>query len=288
MPAQVLPRGALVRFHGMRVANAKLALAVAAASVALVLVGCGGSSPGGSGSRGAGPDEIATTCSGSLATPGATPAAGATGASCAQALGAQAAHLDCATATDINTVKGFELGEFNTHTGSATDSKVIATLQSGHCAFTVPAGYIGFFQTTGPLQEGMTIVDFIPRSGENSVTLMLRCPKITNTPCVALSMYSNQTYECVEFVGGQKQILARGTFAGQQFPAPQLEINKPNRLMFSVAGDALHGYINGRQICSGKTSVPLSSSGTAVQIAQAGGSIPASVDLIGFYVFGPA
>lgn len=223
---------------------------------------------------------------GPLATPGTTPSAAV--GSCAESLGGQAAHLDCATATDIRTVKGFQLGEFNTQTGSSTDAKVTATSQSGRCAFTVPAGYIGFLQTKEPIQEGITIVDFIPRSGENSVTLMLRCPKVTNTPCLALSMYSNQTYECVEFMGGQKQTLARGTFAGQQFPAPQLEVNKPNRLVFSVAGDALHGYINGRQICGGKTSVPFTSSGTVVQIAQAGGSAPARVDVMDFYVFASA
>jgi hypothetical protein len=265
----------------MRVAGWRLALWLAAVAVSLVVAACGGSSGGG-------PDEIATTCTGPLATPGATPSAFATLGSCAQSFGGQAAHLDCATATDIRAVKGFRLGEFNTHSGSATDQKVTAASQSGRCAFTVPAGYVGFLQTTEPIQEGMVIVDFIPRSGENSVTLMLRCPSVSNTPCLALSMYSSQTYECNEVTGGKNQTLARGTFAGQRFPAPQLEINKPNRLVFSVEGDAIHGYINGRQICGGKTSVPLTASGTAVQVAQAGGSTPAVVDLIDFYVFGSA
>lgn len=99
-------------------------------------------------------------------------------------------------------------------------------------------------------------------------------------------MYSNEIYECVQFMNGKKQTLARGTFAGQQFPAPQLEVNKPNRLVFSVTGDAISGYINGRQICGGKTTVPVTSSVATAQVAQAGGSAPASVDLIDFYVFG--
>jgi hypothetical protein len=203
-------------------------------------------------------------------------------------LGGQAAHLDCATATDLGTMTGFQLGELNTHTGSATDQKVTAISESGHCAFTVPAGYVGFLQTREPIQEGLTVVDFIPRSGENSVTLLLRCPKVGFMPCLALSMYSNQTYDCVEGMGGKKQTLAHGTFAGQQFPAPQLEVNKPNRLLFSVTGDAISGYINGRQICGGKTTVPLASSAAAVQISQAGGSANARVDLIDFYVFASA
>ena len=259
--AAPLPNGASQRLYGVKVVSARLALCVVAVSVALVVAGCGGSSSG------QGPDEIAAICTGPLATPGATPAAVATGAPCAQSLGRQTAHLDCATATDIGTVKGFALGEFNTHTGSATDRQVTAISQSGHCAFTVPAGYIGFLQTEEPIQEGIIIADFIPRGGENSVTLMLRCPSVSNAPCVLLSMYSNQTYGCVQFMDGKMQTFAHGTFAGQQFPAPQLEINKPNRLVFSVMGDAISGYINGRQICSGKTSVPLTSSGTAVQIA---------------------
>lgn len=272
----------------MRVGSAKLASSVAEALAALIVAGCGGTSPGASGNRGGGPDEFAAMCTGPLATPGAAPSALASSGSCAQSLGAQAAHLECATTTDIAKLKEFRLGEFNTHTGSATDGNVTATSQSGRCALTVPAGYIGFLQTKEPAQEGMTIVDFIPRTGDNSVTLMLRCPKVTNTPCLALSMYSNETYQCIEFMGGQKHTLAQGTFAGQQFPAPQLEVNKPNRLVFSVTRDAISGYINGRQICGGKTSVPFTASGTAVQIAQAGGSAPASVDLIDFYVFGSA
>jgi hypothetical protein len=260
-------------------ARSRLAMCVAAVSVSLMLAACDGGSGGG-------PDEIAAVCAGPLATPGAAPSALASPGSCAQSLGVQAAHLDCATATDFGSLKGFQLGEFNTHTGSAADQKVTPISQSGRCAFTVPAGYIGFLHTKESAQEGMTIVDFIPRSGENSVTLMLRCPSVSNTPCLLLSMYSNQTYECGQFMEGKNQTFARGTFAGQKFPAPQLEINKPNRLVFSVTGDAISGYINGRQICGGKTSVPFTASGAAVQIAQAGGSAPASVDLIDFYVFG--
>ena len=259
----------------------RLARWAAAVTFLLVLAACGRPAGGR-------PDEIAAICAGPLATPGVTPTATATAGSCAATLGPQAAHLDCATVTDMAAMNGFQLGEFNTHTGSATDQKVTATSQAGHCAFTVPAGYIAFIQAKASTEEGTTIVDFIPRSGENSVTLMLRCPKITNTPCLALSMYSNQIYECVQATDGKKQLLARGTFAGQQFPAPQLEVNKPNRLMFSVKGDAVSGSINGRQICGGATTVPLVPSRTAVQIAQAGGSTPAIVELIDFYVFGSA
>lgn len=265
----------------MMAARSRLATCVAAMWVSLMFAACGGRSGGG-------PDEMAAICAGSLATPGAAPSALASSGSCAQSLGALADHLDCATATDIGSLKGFTLGEFNTHTGSAKDQKVTAISQAGRCAFTVPAGYIGFLHTNESTQEGMTIVDFIPRSGENSVTLMLRCPSVSNTPCLLLSMYSNQKYECGQFMDGKEQTFARGTFAGQQFPAPQLEANKPNRLVFSVTGDAISGYINGRQICGGKTSVPFTASGAAVQIAQAGGSAPASVELIDFYVFGSA
>lgn len=257
----------------------RLAFLGAALSLGLVLDGCGGS--------GGGPDEIAITCTGPLASPGVAPSADATAGSCVESLGALVAHLDCATA-DIGNLDGFRLGELNTRTGSATDQKVTAIGQSGRCAFTVPAGYIGFIQSTKPIQEGLTVVDFIPRSGDNSVTLLLRCPSVGGTPCLALSMYANQTYECIQVVDGKKQTFARGTFAGQQFPAPQLEVNKPNRLVFSVAGDGISGYINGRQICGGKTTVPLIESAAAVQVAQAGGSTPASVDLIDFYIFGSA
>ena len=263
----------------MKASVEKLKLLVAVVSVALVIAGCGGSAGGG-------PDEFAAICSGPLATPGAAPSAAA--GSCAESLGGHAAHLDCATVTDMGTLNGFQLGEVNTHTGSTTDQKVTAISQSGHCGFTVPAGYVAFIQSKEPIEEGLTIADFIPRSGENSVTLLLRCPKVGDTPCLALSMYSSQTYECIEIMGGKKQTLARGTFAGQQFPAPQLEVNKPNRLVFSVKGDAIDGYINGRQICGGKTTVPVSVSAATVQIAQAGGSTPASVDLIDFYIFGSA
>jgi hypothetical protein len=203
-------------------------------------------------------------------------------------LGEQAAHLDCATTTDMGSLKGFDFRELNTHTGSGSDQRVTAISQSGQCTFTVPAGYVGFLQSKEPVQEGLVIADFIPRSGENSVTLLLRCPKVGGTPCLALSMYSNQTYECVEIVSGEKHMLDRGTFAGQQFPAPQLELNKPNRLVFSVSGDVVTGYINGRQICGGKTAVPSTSSASAVQMAQAGGSAPAQVELIDYYVFGAA
>lgn len=267
----------------MKVAGPRRAQWLAAVSVALVLAACGGSSGTG---NSAGPDEIAITCTGPLATPGVAPSAVI--GSCAESLGGQAAHLDCATATDIGALNGFRFGELNTHTGSATDQKVTATSQSGRCAFTVPAGYVGFLQAKEPIQEGLTIVDFIPRSGDNSVTLMLRCPRVGYMPCLALSMYWNQTYDCAQGIGGKNQTLAHGTFAGQQFPAPQLEVNKPNRLVLSVAGDAVRGYINGRQICGGKTTVPLTSSAPAVQIAQAGGSTPAGVDIIDFYVFGSA
>ena len=83
-------------------------------------------------------------------------------------------------------------------------------------------------------------------------------------------------------------MITHGTFAGQQFPAPKLELNQPNRLVLDVKGDAVLGYINGRQICGGKTSVPLTAAGAAVQIAQAGGTAPATVDIIDFYVFDAA
>jgi hypothetical protein len=269
----------------MRVVGAKGAVWFVTPLIMVVLAACGGSS--GSGNSG-GPDEIAITCTGPLAAPGAAPAAVATPGSCAQSLGGQVAHIDCATATDIGNLNEFRLGELNTHNGSTTDQKVTVSSQSGGCAFTVPAGYVGFLQVKQPIQEGLTIVDFIPRSGENSVTLMLRCPRVGYMPCLALSMYSNQTYDCVQGMGGKNETLAHGTFAGQQFPAPQLEVNKPNRLVFSVTGDAISGYINGRQICGGKTTVPLASSAAAVQISQAGGSANARVDLIDFYVFASA
>ena len=266
--------------YGMKLAGSRLALSVAAASVALVLTGCGGSSGTG------GPDEVAITCSGPLATPGVTPSA--LPGSCAESLGERRAHLDCASVSDIASLNGFQFGEVNTHSASTTEEKVMAAVQSGRCAFTVPAGYVGFLQMKDPIQEGLTVVDFIPRSGENSVTLLLRCPKVGGMPCLALSMYSNQTYECVEVTDGKKQMFARGTFAGQQFPAPQLEVNKPNRLVFSVHSHAVRGLVNGRQISGRKTMVPVAASAATVQIAQAGGSTSARVDLIDFYVFGPA
>jgi len=261
------------------VAGSRLAPWVGALWVLLLLAACGGSGGGR-------PDELAITCTGPLATAGATPSAVA--GSCAQSLGAQVAHLDCATTTDIAQVDGFQLGELNTDNGSSTDRKVVASSRSGRCRMTVPPGYVGYLQTVKPIQDGLTLVDFIPRSGENSLTLLLRCPQVGGTPCLALSMYSTQTYECVQVMDGKKQTLARGTFAGQQFPAPQLEVNQPNRLVFSVTGDAIIGYINGRQICGGKTTVPVTSSAATVQVAQAGGSAPADVDLIDFYVFGSA
>jgi hypothetical protein len=267
----------------MRVAGARLALWLPSVSIALVLAACGGSS----GTRNSdAPDEIAITCTGPLATPGATPSAVATAGSCAQSLGAQVAHADCATAIDMGSMDGFQHSELNTHNGSATDQKVTASSQSGRCVFTVPGGYVAYLQAKEPIQDGLTIVDFIPRSGENSVGLLLRCPKVGYNPCLAVFMYSNQTYDCVEGIGKKtRTTLAHGTFAGQQFPAPQLEVNQPNRLVFSIKGDAVSGYINGRQICGGKTEGPVTSSGAAVQIAQAGGSAPAGVDIIDFYVF---
>lgn len=157
----------------MKVAGPSLALWVVAVSVALVLAACGGSSGGG-------PDEIAITCTGPLATPGAAPS-GLAG-SCAESLGGQVAHADCATVSDIGNLNAFRIGELNTHNGSTTDQKVTASSQASRCAFTVPAGYIGFLQTKDSIQDGLAIVDFIPRSGENSITLLLRCPQVGNTP----------------------------------------------------------------------------------------------------------
>ncbi len=271
----------------MKVTGARFALSVTVVAVVLVLTACAGSgSSGPLNNGGSGPDEIAITCTGPLATPGAAPSAVA--GSCAPSLGRQVAHADCATATDIGKIDGFQVGELNTHNGSATDQKVTASSQSGHCVFTVPGGYVAYLQAKEPIQDGLTIVDFIPRSGENSVGLLLRCPKVGYNPCLAVFMYSNQTYDCVEGIGKKTRTLAHGTFAGQQFPAPQLEVNQPNRLMFSVKGDAVRGYINGRQICGGKTEGPVTSSGAAVQIAQGGGSAPAGVDIIDFYVFAAA
>jgi hypothetical protein len=264
----------------MRVVGVKGAPGFVIALLTVVLAACGGSSGTG---NSAGPDEIAILCTGPLATPGAAPSAVATSGSCVESLGAQVAHADCAT--DIASMDGFQHSELNTHNGSATDQKVTASTQSGHCVFTVPGGYVAYLQAKEPIQDGLTIVDFIPRSGENSVGLLLRCPKVGYNPCLAVFMYSNQTYDCVEGIGKKTRTLAHGTFAGQQFPAPQLEVNQANRLMFSVKGDAVRGYINGLQICGGKTEGPVTSSGAAVQIAQAGGSAPAGVDIIDFYVF---
>jgi hypothetical protein len=268
----------------MKVAGARLALSVTLVTVVIVLTACARSgSSGPLNNGGSGPDEIAITCTGPLATPGAVPSALA--GSCAPSLGRQVAHADCATATDIGKIDGFQVGELNTHNGSATDQKVTASAQSGHCGFTVPGGYVAVMQATQSIQDGLTIVDFIPRSGQSSVGLLLRCPRVGYTPCLGLYMYSSQTYECIEVIDGKAHMLAHGTFAGQQFPAPQLEVSQPNRLVLTVNGDAVRGYINGRQICGGKTGVPLTDAGAAVQIAQAGGSAPASVEIIDSYVF---
>ncbi|HEX9095742.1 MAG TPA: hypothetical protein VF990_06510 [Candidatus Dormibacteraeota bacterium] len=268
----------------MKVAGARFTLSVIVVAAVSVLAACGGSSSSGSlNNGGGGPDEIAITCTGPLATPGAAPSAAP--GSCAPSLGGQVAHADCASAADIGKIDGFQVGELNTQTGSETDQKVAASIRAGHCDFIVPGGYVALMQAEQPIQDGLTIVDFIPRSGQNSVGLLLRCPQVGNTPCLGVYMYSSEAYECVEVVDGKEHTLTRGTFAGQQFPAPQLEVNQPNRLVLDVKGGAVHGYINGRQICGGKTAVPLTPAGATVQIAQAGGSAPAGVDIIDFYVF---
>jgi hypothetical protein len=273
----------------MKVAGARFTVWVIVLAVVPLLAACAGSSSSGSLNHGGGgPDEIAITCSGPLATPGVapTPVAG----SCAQSLGVQVAHFNCAKAADGGNSTEFRFGEINTHTASTTDQQVTMSSQSAGCVVTVPAGYVGALQSIKPLQDGdgLAVVDFVPRSGENSVGLRLRCPKVGGTPCIALFMYSNQTYQCVEVIDGKARALAHGTFAGQQFPAPKLEVNQPNRLVLSVKGDAVSGYINGRQICDGKTGVPLTLSPATLQIAQAGGTAPAAVDIIDFYVFAPA
>jgi hypothetical protein len=251
-------------------------------AVALLLSACGGGNSSG-GSGGLQPDELAISCTGPLATPGATPQAAPS--SCAPTLGGQVAHVDCATVTDLMTIKDARLlGDLNYKTGATSDAMVTTGVQGGRCTFQIPQNYLDALQTTAKVQDGVAIVDFIPRSGASSVGLLMRCPQVGGPDCLAVYMYSNQNYQCLEVVNGKKNELAGGTFAGQQFPAPQLEINKPNRLVISVQGNAVEGYINGRQICAGKTTLSASSSAT-VQITQMGGSAPVQLDIVDFYLY---
>ena len=250
----------------------------------LILSACGGATNGGSGGSAAlKPDELAVSCTGSLAKPGATPIAAPS--SCAPTLGSLVTHVDCATATNLSNITGAQLGEVNYKSGSTSDAMVTTGIMGGRCTFQIPQNYLATLRSSAGSQNGIAIVDFVPQSGRSSVGLLMRCPQFGGAQCLALYIYSNQNYQCLEVVNGKKNLLAGGTFAGQQFPAPQLEINKPNRLVISVQGSAVDGYINGRQICSGNTTLPTASSPVWVQITQTGGSAPAQVDLVNFYVY---
>lgn len=244
--------------------------------LAVVLAACGGPS-----ATGRGPDEIATLCTGPLATPGTTPAAVSQSGSCASSLGPAVTHVSCASATDLAHLGGVQLREGNIKTGSLSDNHVTVTLHDGRCAFSVPQGYVGYLRIVPPLHDGVAIVDFVPVSGESAVALLMRCPD-DKPDCLRLHMFSNEVYRCFE-VTSKTTILAEGTFADQQFPAPQLEINKPNRLVLSVNGDMVKGYINGRQICRSHTTID-SSSPLEVGVAAVGTSV-ARVDILDVYAF---
>ena len=264
--------------------SAQLLLAV----LATLLAACGSSASShcGSGNSALQPDELASSCTGSLATPGAIPKAAPS--SCAPTLGSPVTHVDCGSVTNVMNMNGAQLlGDLNYKTGASSDGMVKTGVRNGRCTFQIPQNYLDALQTTAEVQNGLAIVDFVPRSGESSMGLLMRCPQVGGSQCLALYIYSNQDYQCLEVVDGKKNELAGGTFAGQQFPAPQLEINKPNRLVISVQGNAVEGYISGRQICAGKTTLPVTSSPVSVQITQIGAA-PAEVDLISLYVYSSA
>jgi hypothetical protein len=231
---------------------------------------------------GPGPDDIAIMCTGPLAAPGTTPAAASGSGSCASSLGPALTHLSCADATDLAHLSGVQLGELNTKTNSRTDNRVTVTLHDGRCGFSVPQGYMGYLRTASSVHDGIAIVDFVPISGESGAGLLMRCPD-EKPDCVGLWMFSKEVYRCVEKTSTTPTTLTEGTFAGQQFPAPQLQINKPNRLVLLLRGDIAEGYINGRQICHAHTRVDSSS---FLEVAVlAGGTAVARVDILDVYVF---
>jgi hypothetical protein len=201
---------------------------------------------------------------------------------CDVELALQLAALACDSA---GALPGFTLVGFDQSTGKEDATAVTNQVEAGSCNLRVRSGYSAALFSDARPTNPVTIVDFVPVSGNAGLLVATRCQdgSVGVPPCVLVRIDTDESYQCLEdrASNGPATVLAQGSFANQGYPAPTLNIGSPNRLVVQVKGAKLDAYLNTRLLCSVNVS-GLSTQASVDFIVIAGTN--ASVTLSGFIV----
>ena len=192
-------------------------------------------------------NQLAITCDRPMLRPGGPidPPVSA----CEAKLARQVASLSCDSAAGQS---AFDLAGFDP-SGKEDDASVSDRVQAGYCDFRVPGGYSGALVSHSGASNPVAVIDFGSISGVASLLVGMRCTgSFGSPPCVFVRLSTVEGYQCLEdrTAGKPAHVLASGNYGDQHFPAPNLNIEAPNRLVVMLSDRSLVAYLNTRLVCS--------------------------------------